>query len=61
MPSTPTKTEHSRRATKGEKDAMDAFEWILAMLCDRELCGHFTAEEIRGQAERGLKALREGK
>lgn len=43
------------RACNTNQSLIDALQTIEALICDTPLCGHFTAEEIRGQVHAALK------
>lgn len=41
------------------REVVEGLKYIEAVLCERKLCGHFTAEEIRQEAQRLLASLGE--
>lgn len=41
------------------REVVEGLKYIEAVLCERKLCGHFTAEEIRQETQRLLASLGE--
>lgn len=41
------------------REVVEGLKYIEAVLCERKLCGHFTAEEIRQETKRLLASLGE--
>lgn len=39
------------------REVVEGLKYIEAVLCERKLCGHFTAEEIRQETQRLLASL----